>query len=83
MLWLVKEETSYEIVSCNIHEQDGIYQVWVTRPNGKSLKIDENVDKKEVIFIKEAIDFAIEKGEKALRLENKTLQQNNDFNFKL
>ena len=68
MLWLVKDDFSHQIISCNIHEENNVYQLWVTRPNGKSFKIDENKDKNEVLIIKEAIDYAIENKEPALRL---------------
>lgn len=68
MIWIVKEDQSHEIISCNIHEEGGMFQVWATRPNDKSFKLDENKDRKVVMEIKEAIDFAIERGEGALRL---------------
>ena len=68
MIWIVKGDFSHQIVSCNVHFEDDKYQLWVTRVNGKSLKLDENVNKDEILVIKEAIDYAIEHKEHALRL---------------
>lgn len=67
-MWLIDKEFSHEIISCNIHENDGVHELWVTRPNGKSLKIQENKDRAVVEELKEAIDYAIEHKESALRL---------------
>lgn len=68
-MWIIQEDSSHEIVSCNVHEKDGIFQLWVTRPNDKSLKIMES-DKEDVILeIKEAIDFAVIHGQNALELK--------------
>ena len=67
MIWIVKGDMSHQIISCNVHFEDGKYQLWVTRVNGKSLKLDENVKKEVVMELKEAIDFAIEHKEHALR----------------
>jgi hypothetical protein len=64
MLWLITQGgASHQIISCNIftNEKEGVlYQLWVERPNGKSLKIAENEDYVEVQIIKDAIDYAIE-----------------------
>ena len=68
MLWVVKGNMSHQIISCNIHEEDGKYQIWITRPNGKTLKLEESENKDEILEIKEAIDFAIEHKESTLRL---------------
>ncbi len=73
MLWIVKKEVSHQIMSCNIHEGEDIegnpsFELWVTRPNGKNLKVETNPSKSFIEEIKEAIDFAVEKGETALRL---------------
>jgi hypothetical protein len=67
-MWLIKGDFSHQIISCNIHEDNGLFQIWVTRPNGKSMKIDENKDRNIVQEIKDAIDYAIEHNEPALRL---------------
>ena len=69
MLWLVNKESSHEIISCNIHDEAGVHQLWVTRPNGKSIKIRENEDRAIVAEVKECIDYAIENKESALRLD--------------
>ena len=68
MIWIVKGDMSHQIISCNIHQEEGKYQLWITRPNGKSLKLDESENKAEILEIKEAIDFAIEHKENTLRL---------------
>jgi len=68
MLWIIKGDFSHQIVSCNIFEEGDMYQLWVTRPNGKNLKLEEKADKAEIVLIKEAIDYAIEHGEPVLRL---------------
>lgn len=68
MIWIIKDDMSHQIISCNIHEENGMYQIWVTRPNGKNLKLDENKNKAIVMEIKSAIDYAIEHNEQALRL---------------
>lgn len=68
MIWIIKDDMSHQIISCNIHEENGVYQLWVTRPNGKNLKLDENKNKAIVMEVKSAIDYAIEHNEQALRL---------------
>lgn len=68
MLWLVIKGASHQICSCNIHEKEGTYQLWVERPNGKTLKIIESTIEKEVNEVKEAIDFAIRAGQPTLEL---------------
>ena len=68
MLWLIVEGASYQIIGCNIHEKDGVHQLWVEQANGKPRKIAENTEKSEVTIIKGAIDYAIETNETTLRL---------------
>lgn len=68
MLWLITKNTSYEITSCNTHNDNGTHQLWVTKSNGKSVKINESNNKQEINTIKDAIDYAIETKETALRL---------------
>lgn len=69
MLWIVTSNASHEIVSCNIHKKESLYQLWVERSNGKNLKIEEHKNIDRIKDIKEAIDYAIEKKHKVLRLE--------------
>jgi len=70
MIWLVIDnEKSDTIVSCNTHEENGKYQLWVTKINGKTQKIRESENKADIQIIKEAIDYAIEKKETAIRLD--------------
>lgn len=70
MLWIIKGEQSHAIISCNTHhnKNDETYQIWITRPNGKNLMLDESKDFNRIVEIKEAIDFAVEHKETALRL---------------
>lgn len=68
MLWLVVRGASYQIIGCNIHQENGKYQLWVLRQNGKSLKIVENENEEEVKTVKEAIDYAIKHREPTLEL---------------
>lgn len=68
MLWLVIKDTSHQIISCNIHKDGALYQLWVERPNGKSLKVIESKNYTDVEEVKSAIDFAIEHKEPSLRL---------------
>jgi hypothetical protein len=73
MLWLVIKGSSHQIISCNIHSEDktgnGLYQLWVERPNGKTLKIIESKNEEDVQEVKDAIDFAIKSGHPSLELE--------------
>ena len=72
MLWIVMKGTSHQIISCNTHKEGDKYQLWVERPNGKSLKIVESTNQEDVEIVKEAIDYAIKHREPVLELmENK------------
>ena len=64
MIWIIKGDESHNIISCNVfqNEEEDIYEVWITRPNGKNLKVFKHEDKAEASLLKEAIDFAIQKG---------------------
>lgn len=71
MIWIVVGDESHQIISCNVHKWDNEYaklELWVTRPNGKNLKIKEG-NKEEIMELKEAIDYAIENGETAFRIK--------------
>ena len=69
MIWIIKGDESHEIISANVCNVEGKSELWVTRPNGKNLKVYENTEPVEVNLYKEAIDFAIEQGEKAFRID--------------
>jgi len=70
MLWLIINEASHQIISCNTHTTDkGVHQIWIERPNGKTMLIHESKNKEEVTEIKEAIDFAIKHGHKTLEIK--------------
>ena len=68
MLWLIKEGASHQVVGCNIHEEKGVHQLWVERPNGKSTKVAENKDRSAIKEIKNMIDHAIKIGDPVLEL---------------
>lgn len=70
MLWLINKGQSNQIVSCNTHKTDGgVHQLWVEKPNGKTMKIVESKNAHEVAEVKDAIDFAIKIGKPSLELE--------------
>lgn len=62
MIWLIDGKASYQIQSCNIHEENGKSQLWVTRANGKSIKVRESSEHDEIAELKSAIDFAVNHG---------------------
>ena len=68
MLWLITEDESVTVRECNLHQQGDLWELWVRRYNGTSLKIKKSKNKEEIAEVKEAIDFAIENGHKALRV---------------
>lgn len=67
-MWIIKNDMSHQIVSCNIHFEDDKYQLWITRSNGKNLKLSESDNKDEITTIKDAIDYAIKNNIPALEL---------------
>lgn len=69
MIWIIKGNESHEIISTNIHVEDDKFQLWVTRPNGKTIKIFEDKDKNEANLLKDAIDYAITTGEKSFTIK--------------
>lgn len=68
MLWVNLGKESHQIISCNTFKEDGKYQLWIERPTGKTKKIFESTNEAEVQEIKDAIDYAIKKGEPSLEL---------------
>ena len=70
MLWIVLDTASHAIIACNLHhdEEAKVWQLWVTRANGKSLKIAENQNRAPIATMRDAIDYAIENGDPVLRL---------------
>lgn len=68
MIWIVLKNASYQITSANMIKKDGIHELWVERVNGKGLKIFSSTDVKEVVEIKEMIDYAIKTRESTLEL---------------
>lgn len=68
MLWLILEDSSHQITSCNTHKNGEWHEVWVERVSGKNLKVISSEDKQLVLDVREAIDFAIHNGHKTLNL---------------
>lgn len=71
MLWLIdskNSDKSFYITSCNIHKNNGEYEVWVGKPDGKTQLIRSSDNEESIREVKEAIDFAIEHKESALRI---------------
>lgn len=68
MIWIIKGNESHEIISCNTAIDDKKSELWVTRPNGKNLKIFEG-SSDDVKELKEAIDYAIKHNEKTFTIE--------------
>lgn len=69
MISIIKGDSTFTAVEHNISSQEGKHQLWITRPTGKSFKIVESGDLASITELKQAIDYAIEKGEKAFRLD--------------
>ncbi len=67
-MWVILKDKSHEIISCNVHQEGDVFQLWVTRPNDKSLKLMESKDKELISTSKEAIDYAIKHGEPAFEI---------------
>lgn len=68
MIWIIKGDESHEAISCNSVYNDDKGEVWITRSNGKSLKVLSGT-KDEAKELKEAIDFAIKHNEKTFTIE--------------
>lgn len=71
MLWLIMKKQSYQIIGCNIHfnEKTNNYELWVIRPEHKSIKIMESEDEARIREYKEAIDHAVTVNDKSLVLD--------------
>lgn len=60
MLWLVIDSTKSETISsCNTFNNNGIYELWITKMNGKTMKVRESENPDEIQDYKLAIDYAI------------------------
>ena len=69
MIWLILREQSHQIRSCNIHQEENEFQLWVTRPNGKNMKVLTSESLDEISDYKSGIDFAIENGHKTFKID--------------
>lgn len=70
MIAIIKSDVTHYIISCNTNHNPNsdTHELWISRPNGKNLKVSESKDQQEISLIKEAIDYGIENGEFAIRL---------------
>lgn len=71
MIWIINQNESHQIISCNTNpntDEHG-WELWVTRPNGKNLKVYENEDRVEVELRKEAIDYALKNNKPTIELD--------------
>jgi Tfp pilus assembly major pilin PilA len=62
-LWIKLTDATHQIVSYNKHVEGKMYQLWATRPNGKSFKLIESKYESDVDDYKNMIDFAVEHNE--------------------
>ena len=67
-LWVKLKEQTHQITSYNVHEEAGKYQLWVTKANGRTLKVKESASKQEIVEYKEMIDFAVANSEPLVEL---------------
>ena len=73
MIWLVTENESIQITGQNLfyNKKDEQFELWVTRLiSGKTLLILASKDEEEVKLLRDAIDYAIDNGEKTFSLKN-------------
>lgn len=68
MIWIVKGNESHQIVSSNVYHKENISELWVTRVNGKNLKVFEG-EEKDAKEMKEAIDYSISIGAKVYNID--------------
>lgn len=60
---------THQVISWNLYYNvnDDEWEVWITRPNGKSMQIAKG-DEKDMQIIKDAFDFAYENDKKIVTL---------------
>jgi hypothetical protein len=63
MLWVRLETGTYNIIGYNVHPSttEGVYEFWVTKPTGKSVKIVDG-NQFEINQIRLAMDEALRDG---------------------
>ncbi len=69
MISIILGKATHQINSHNIHKEGDNYQLWITRPNDKNLKIKESTNENEIVELKEAIDYAIKHGQSTFEIE--------------
>lgn len=71
MIWIVDEEKgeSYNVCGTNIHvTKTGMFQLWGTKSPDKTILIMQNETQEEVKMLKDAIDYAVNKGVKTFTI---------------
>lgn len=71
MIWIINPDKmeSYQIIGINIHEQKNKpFQLWGTKPCGKTILLLEDKDEEKVINYGDAINYAIAENIKTFTL---------------
>ncbi|RBP01212.1 hypothetical protein [Rossellomorea aquimaris] len=69
MFWINIGSETHQITSFNLYENHGTFQLWVERPNGKTMLVAESKDEEYVRNIKVKMDNAIESDKRLLTLD--------------
>jgi hypothetical protein len=67
MIAIKVDNATHEAISYNTHIEDGTYQLWIARPNGKNLKIAEGTQA-EMEELKSALDYAVEHNKRIFKI---------------
>lgn len=67
-LWVKVKKATHQITSYNVHEEAGMYQLWLTKANGRTMKVIESANEADVLEVKEMIDFAVANSEPLVEL---------------
>ena len=70
MLALAFKNETYNVDGYNVHfnEQTKEYEMWITRKNGNTKMVASSKNEKDILGLKKAMDYAIDKGEKLLEV---------------
>jgi|GEM_PF-2042878 len=70
MIWLLDKDSSHQVIGHNVHfnEKENNFEFWITKPSGKTLCVYKGA--KDIAYlIKDALDVAIETGEKVFKID--------------
>jgi hypothetical protein len=61
---------SFEIKGINLftNEKNGRHELWATKPDGKTMLVFDSEEVEHIIELKDAIEFAINAGERTFSL---------------